>query len=245
MISVSFIKYCLWISSGTTLGGGLNHLVLSTDSSHSLVWRKGDQSSSLMRSCHLLQNLQKILSLVRRGIIINEHSWLWQRQVCHRNPADGSMRCRCQMAIPLLGRGGDTSHPKIHIYTYVLNIYTHRCAKGTDEDGWGGPIAPINGLIMAATQDGTPCWEEIHPMKEFGKYGNTLPGNWNRVRSMEMKPPHRRCCPRWEKFRVRSIGFRAVFVCLCWIEWRCRYRISHRSSNRDGQSVRNTPRVEV
>ena len=90
------------------------------------------------------------------------------------------------MAIPLLGRGGDASHPKIHIYTYVLNIYTHRCAKGTDEDGWGGPIAPINGLIMAATQDGTPCWEEIHPMKEFGKYGNTLPGNWNRVRSMEM-----------------------------------------------------------
>ena len=38
-----------------------------------------------------------------------------------------------------------------------------------------------------ATQDGTPCWEEIHPMKEFGKYGNTLQArNWNRVRPMEM-----------------------------------------------------------
>ena len=100
-------------------------------------------------------------------------------------------------------------------HTHVLDVYIDRCAKGTDEDGWGGPIAPINGLIMAATQDGTPCWEEIHPMKEFGKYGNTQPGNWNRVRSMEMNPPHRRCCPRWEKFRVRSCGFRAVFVCLC------------------------------
>ena len=38
---------------------------------------------------------------------------------------DGSMRCRCHMAIPLLGRGGDASHPKntyvqIHKYTHVL-----------------------------------------------------------------------------------------------------------------------------
>ena len=93
----------------------------------------------------------------------------------------------------------------------------HRCAKGTDEDGagWGGSMAPINGLIMAATQDGTPCWEEIHPMKEFGKYGNTLlPGNWNRVRSMEMNHLIVFVVRGGKKFRVGSSGFRAVFVCL-------------------------------
>ena len=44
----------------------------------------------------------------------------------------------------------------------------HRCAKGRDEDGagWGGSMAPINGLIIPATQDATPRWEEIQKMKE-------------------------------------------------------------------------------
>ena len=44
----------------------------------------------------------------------------------------------------------------------------HRCAKGRDEDGagWGGSMAPINGLIIPATQDATPCWEEIQKIKE-------------------------------------------------------------------------------
>ena len=106
--------------------------------------------------------------------------------------ADGSMRSQWQMAIGTSRqRRRWSSSQNTHVYISIVHtqVHMHRCAKGTDEDGagWGGSMAPINGLIMAATQDGTPCWEEIHPMKEFGKYGNTLlPGNWNRVRSMEM-----------------------------------------------------------
>ena len=38
--------------------------------------------------------------------------------------ADGSMRSQRQMAMPLLGRGGDGPHLKIHMCTYPL--YTHR-----------------------------------------------------------------------------------------------------------------------
>ena len=83
------------------------------------------------------------------------------------------------MAMPLLGRGGDGSHPemhshtRIHVYVYVVCTYIqiHRCAKGADEDGagWGGSMAPINGLIMAATQDATPGWEEIQKRRKSKK----------------------------------------------------------------------------
>ena len=56
----------------------------------------------------------------------------------------------------------------------------HRCAKGRDEDGagWGGSMAPINGLIIPATQDATPCWEEIQKMKEeIQKHSGEIPKN--------------------------------------------------------------------
>ena len=81
----------------------------------------------------------------------------------------------------------------------------------------------IKRLIISATQDDTPCWEETHPMKEFWKYGNTMKefGKYAAGGKLESCPlygnePRRCCCcPLWEKFKVRSSGFRAVFVCLC------------------------------
>ena len=90
----------------------------------------------------------------------------------------------------------------------------------------------IKRLIISATQDDTPCWEETHPMKEFWKYGNTMKefGKYAAGGKLESCPLYGNeprpccCCPRWEKFKVRSSGFRAVFVCLCWIECH-RYRI--------------------
>ena len=78
--------------------------------------------------------------------------------------ADGNMRWNARWRFSAEAEMG-TIFPK---YTRVYNFYTHvcvhacththRCAEGTDDDGavWGGPMAPINGLIT-----GHPGWHAL------------------------------------------------------------------------------------
>ena len=73
------------------------------------------------------------------------------------------------------------THMCVHACTH-----THRCAEGTDDDGavWGGPMAPINGLIT-----GHPGWHALlgrNPDERIWEIRKYAKGNWNRVRSMEM-----------------------------------------------------------
>ena len=87
-----------------------------------------------------------------------------------------------------MSRGGDGPHPK-YTYEYTntpkdVYEYTHtgvRKVQMTMALFGAGRWRPLMDSLRA-TQDGTPCWEEIQ-MKEFGKYGNT-PGNQNCVRSL-------------------------------------------------------------
>ena len=99
------------------------------------------------------------------------------------------------------------THMCVHACTH-----THRCAEGTDDDGavWGGPMAPINGLIT-----GHPQWHALPAGKKsrWKNLGNTEIRREIRIVSALYEPPC--CCPVWEKFRMKRSGFRVVvFVCL-------------------------------
>ena len=106
--------------------------------------------------------------------------------------ADGNMRWNARWRFSAEAEMG-TIFPKYtrvyNVYTHVrprLYTHTHRCAEGTDDDGavWGGPMAPINGLIT-----GHPGWHALlgrNPDERIWEIRKYAKGNWNRVRSMEM-----------------------------------------------------------
>ena len=94
--------------------------------------------------------------------------------------ADGNMRWNARWRFSAEAEMG-TIFPK---YTRVYNFYTHvrprlyththtgvRKVQMTMALFGAGRWRPLMDSLRA-TQDGTPCWEEIQ-MKEFGKYGNT------------------------------------------------------------------------
>ena len=141
-----------------------------------------------MRSRHLLQNGQKSCHL--SGVVtINE-----QIPDCGESSC-GRWQHAMERQMAILCRGGDGNHlPKIHACVQFLHTcastlvhtHTHRCAEGTDDDGavWGGPMAPINGLIT-----GHPGWHALlgrNPDERIWEIRKYAQGNWNRVRSMEM-----------------------------------------------------------
>ena len=104
------------------------------------------------------------------------------------------------------------THMCVHACTH-----THRCAEGTDDDGavWGGPMAPINGLIT-----GHPGWHALlgrNPDERIWEIRKYAKGKLESCPLHGNEPPPC-CCPRWEKFKHGSGGFRdSVFVCLSWI----------------------------
>ena len=127
-----------------------------------------------MRSRHLLQNGQKSCHL-SVPVTINE-----QIPDCGESSC-GRWQHAMERQMAILCRGGDGNHlPKIHACVQFLHtcastlVHTHtgvRKVQMTMALFGAGRWRPLMDSLRA-TQDGTPCWEEIQ-MKEFGKYGNT------------------------------------------------------------------------